>query len=287
MTTSTPAFKPLGRDILQVAHALRTKQLHAGLGGPTVAAVRKVEFDLLEDDDKVVLDGFRLVVDPRPLQSLKRALATSVAFQRHSPQLAALLYVLHELVHIPQGIGSMSTVRALRTAGGERELLQLDLAADHAAASMVASARQHLSLAALKEIQAAGLTAFPVDRTHGAAARRRKARRQLSVLCDAMVRRHRAVAARDLPPDAYVSVCYRSCRGQLILLRHGVLPGILARGTITPQQATLFDNAAGEPPSSLMLLPEVELQPERRLSLLRRELRAAWPDLRWRDARAA
>ncbi len=154
---------------------------------------------LLHNVNRLVLDPdlgeTQIAVDGETLHVQSRSIAV-VLSDRFSPEeqrRLAELFVIHELVHLVQGIGRKDDVRAIRTRGllGEMTLMQLDLAADHLAARVLATLRCEGSLVELKELQARSLAMFPFTWPQGASSRRRKSLRLASLRLDAALRRAR------------------------------------------------------------------------------------------------
>lgn len=194
MSTPKKPEKPTRPDDREVER-LRL-QLERFIGSPwprslyglDIAAILKdiirVELVELEGGDKVRLDGPVLKVARDYPDDLLRA-------GRHGDELlqAVFLYVAHELVHLPQGIGDIATVRRLRAVGAESNLLHVDLSADHIAALMVHSAVQRWSIVDLKAAILDSLAAFPSSPFHTDASRLRKSLRYVSERLDLLMRR--------------------------------------------------------------------------------------------------
>ena len=141
---------------------------------------RRVRFAWLESDDKVQVTEDAILVHADCPERLARGRRDV-----ESAGTLAALYFVHELAHLPQGIGDYSTVRRLRSVD-EEALLHLDLAADHVAA-LVLQRVTGRPLAELKELQAVSLCGFPSGLSHSPEARARKARRMVSVCADALL----------------------------------------------------------------------------------------------------
>lgn len=86
-----------------------------------------------------------------------------------------VLYFLHELIHLQQGIGELETVQIVRSTGAEMTLMHLDLSADHAACLLTNTAFPRWDLLWLKNLTGRSLSAFPASTFHTQAARHRKA----------------------------------------------------------------------------------------------------------------
>jgi hypothetical protein len=168
----------------------------------------RVRFIELDSDDKVRLCGDSVHVHD--------AYALALAHEPSDLGLAAMriaLYFVHELAHLPQGIGQYSTVRTLR-AIDECELLHLDLAADHVAALSLRRVEPY-ALAELKRAQAESLNGFPIDSTHTPGARLRKARRSVSLCADALL-------SQVQPNDGrYVVASFAPDAARFALVAHG------------------------------------------------------------------
>jgi len=182
---------------------------HAPVMGIDFAAIcgaaRRVEFAALINDDKVCVTSESVVVHDQ----CARALAAGSESPEDAELLCAL-YVVHELAHLPQGIGPYAVVRDLRSLG-EDALLDLDLGADHVAALVVSRARD-MPLSAVKALQLRGLCGFPVTTEHTPEARRRKARRVVSLVVESMLglaRDDSYLCADFSPTSPALSLIYR------------------------------------------------------------------------------
>ncbi|MDP2345594.1 MAG: hypothetical protein Q8O67_31915 [Deltaproteobacteria bacterium] len=132
------------------------------------------------------------------------------AYTRFRPDEALLescLYVLHELVHVAQGFAEMGAVHVARGIGAEMTVMQIDLAADHVAALLLAELRPDWTVDALKDRIGRSLAAFPAGQFHTEASRHRKATRLVGSRFDLAVRRDlrvtRQAARTDTSDDAF------------------------------------------------------------------------------------
>lgn len=153
--------------------------------GRLLAGCHIVSFDCLPHSDKVCLEPPRLLFDRDSLIGLLELLPT------RDTLLGALVYALHELVHIPQGLQAMRTVSKLREAGAETTLLHLDLAADHVTALLLQDLYPARTLTDLKRFEGELLEVFPIGRFHTPGSAERKMRRLVSLRADYILRRER------------------------------------------------------------------------------------------------
>jgi hypothetical protein len=82
----------------------------------------------LPNNDKVQVVGNTIYLLQGPIEDIARCHISA-----EEARAWAILYFVHELAHLPQGIGDYASVVALR-AISEEALLRLDLVADHVAA---------------------------------------------------------------------------------------------------------------------------------------------------------
>lgn len=153
-----------------------------------------------------------------------------------------MLYVLHEAIHLPQGLGDKESVRRLRGTGAELTLMHCDLAADHGAACLGAQLVPGWRLRWLKELQGQTLAAFPLGPHHGAGARLRKCRRLAALRLDWQARELGLIA----PEDGAGGYCwgeYRSEGGELLLFQSAPLPRIVCGVLVQAEEALVFDQA--------------------------------------------
>ncbi|MCA9544133.1 MAG: hypothetical protein KC613_07070 [Myxococcales bacterium] len=152
--------------------------------------------------------------------------------------LDAALYVLHELAHLPQGIGDYAVVQRLR-AIDEGLVLDMDLAADHFAALVVAQ-MGWAELARLKDRQGRGLCNYPVGPDHAPAARLRKARRVVSLRADCLLRQRGLLASGA----GYVSAAFGSERGLAVVEMGRGVSTLLACAELSPRAQAVLLGAA-------------------------------------------
>ena len=156
--------------------------------------IRRVRFERLSNEDKVCVAQDTLVADDTFLEEVYTGPG------RASVQDSlAVMYVLHEAVHLHQGIGKKAAVRRLRSTGDEQTLMHVDLAADHFAAVATSKALPGRSLPELQAIQIEALRRFPAVAGHSRASVRRKSRRLTSLMGDQMLR-----LAEGVPPPGRV-----------------------------------------------------------------------------------
>jgi hypothetical protein len=240
--------------LADVAAHVRAVVRHAEPGsieGTLLSKVTAVEFTMLEDERKVELRDGRLYVDETSVLTL-----TQLALEPVELALAGAMYVVHELVHEPQGIGDKSAVASIRAAGAESTLMHLDLGADHAAARSLARATEGQSLAMLKDLQGRSLAAFPYGPTHSVAARGRKSQRLVDIRLDYLVRRQGLV-----PADAnyYVFGDYGPAGGEIMILASGQPWRLLATAPLSRGAASICFGAAGDRRGSLAELDAILL----------------------------
>ncbi len=174
-------------------------------GATTVLAAR------LDRDDKVRVEADRVLVHTDCVESLAAGPLPLAMAER-----LAVLYLLHELAHLPQGIGDYAAVKALRERD-ETLVLQLDLAADHVAALALKHIEPNLGFADIKALQSRGLCDFPATKNHAPAARLRKARRMVSVCADVLLRRRGVLG----DADGYVEASFGRGDASLALMQRG------------------------------------------------------------------
>lgn len=210
----------LTRERLRVEHMRRhCQRLIASLPEGRIFGVdlraacegaNRVVLSPLEDDDKVRIRDGRLLIVPDCFDALARS-NRSV----EDASLIAGLYILHELAHLPQGIGAYRTVAALRCVD-EAALLQLDLGADHVAA-LATRLTGPRAMAEIKDLQGHSMCAFPVGPEHTPGARQRKARRMISLRADFWLRA-RGVLDDD---NGYVCATFGPAGHHLFLTEQG------------------------------------------------------------------
>lgn len=208
--------------------------------GGLLGAAREVAFLGLDGDDKVRVDGDVLQVD----RGYPLLLAAS---PRPAEERLALLtlYVLHELVHLRQGVGAKASVGLLRETGAETALMHLDLAADHAAALLAAGGVPRWRLDWLKDLQGRALADFPVGPTHPSGSRARKAARLIGVRVDWLMRANRLVL-QDRMGDGYAFAEFAAAGGPFLVLVSGPPPSLVRAHTLTAAQALVLAAAADE-----------------------------------------
>jgi len=145
--------------------------------------VRDVRFAHLPQEDQVEVRGDCIYLHEPSYQQLVASLS-----DREELLATAMLYFLHEWVHVQQNIGKKRMVDLLREAGGESTLMHLDLSADHAAAQLTRRAEPRWSLAWLKGLQSRSLFSYLAGRGHTTASRGRKTARLISLRLDHLVR---------------------------------------------------------------------------------------------------
>ena len=198
--------------------------------------IRRVRFERLSNEDKVCVAQDTLVADDTFLEEVYTGPG------RASVQDSlAVMYVLHEAVHLHQGIGKKAAVRRLRSTGDEQTLMHVDLAADHFAAVATSKALPGRSLPELQAIQIEALRRFPAVAGHSRASVRRKSRRLTSLMGDQMLR-----LAEGVPPlDGYVYLSFSRDGGSILAFQSGSpVPGIVAEGRLTRREARMLSEAS-------------------------------------------
>lgn len=221
---------------------------------------KRVKFTDLDMDDKVRVTPDAVLVHAECPERLARG--------RRDPESAAqlaVLYFVHELAHLPQGIGAYPTVRGLR-AVDEHTLLHLDLAADHAAAIALMRVSA-LSLAEVKHLQAASLCGFPAGPSHSPAARLRKARRAVSLCADALLciedgSADRFVVASFLPGETGLAL-HTHGGGATCLVRYGNLDGNEVSRLAAAADAASHDGARAAEVSEILRRVIEDVSPAR------------------------
>ena len=246
------AFRTLRRHLEAVIAALPENPLPGLEPRELFAGVRRVEFARLANNDKIVLDGDVARVE---LAFYEQALCEG---RNHRVTLAlCTLYFLHEAFHLCQNVGAYAMVKRLRATGDEDSLMHIDLAADHAAAVVAALAVPDWTLGWLKKLQGRALLGFPCGPKHTAAARRRKARRLVSVRAEHVLRR-RGWHSAGPAPGGYLFVSFSDGDGQLLALESGpTLPAVIATSRISRREATVLTRAA-DPDTSVEGLRAVD-----------------------------
>lgn len=169
-------------DVRQLAERVFQSVPTDSVLGRMLGSRSRVTFAPLAGETKFEVTDTALSVDPVEMTGLARA-----GFSHDDSVLLGAMYVVHEAIHLVQHIGNKADVARLRATGAETTLMQIDLAADHLAARLVASATDH-SLAELKDLQGRALAAFPVGPTNTTAARARKAYRLVGLRLDFFLR---------------------------------------------------------------------------------------------------
>ena len=225
----------------ELVHA-RWVETTFGIDLPSLlGAARDVAFAQLSSDDKVRISGNTLVVD----RGYPVMLAGQSRWSDEEKDALLLLYVVHELAHLHQGIGDKARVQALREVGGESSLMHVDLAADHVAAVVVAQVVRRWSVNWLKNLQGRSLADFPVGPTHPSGSRARKAARLVGVRVDWLVREHALVSEVDLR-RGYAFAEYGPAGGRLLVLTSGPPTALVAEGPLSRIAAGVLGAAADE-----------------------------------------
>ena len=199
-----------------------------------VGGCQTVVFEPLPSGDKVCIDGPKMSLDRDSISGVLRALPNVEAVS------GALVYAVHELVHLPQGLQAMRTVTQLREAGAETTLLHLDLSADHVTALLLHELDRSRSVTDLKRLEGDMLALFPVSRFHTPGSAERKLRRLVSLRADYLLRRERRL------PDVcgYVFVDFGESAGPIAFLASGPPHRVLCVGQLQGATADALRAAA-------------------------------------------
>ncbi|RKH32461.1 hypothetical protein D7Y13_08905 [Corallococcus praedator] len=153
----------------------------------------------------------------------------------------AMLYFLHEWVHVQQNIGQKRMVDLLREAAGESTLMQLDLSADHAAAQLTRRVEPRWNLAWLKGLQSRSLLSYPAGRGHTTASRGRKTTRFISLRLDYLVRTaSRTPGWFSKLGEGYVFVDLSPGGGAMFLLVSGPPLSVVDHTRLSSEQAAFL-----------------------------------------------
>jgi hypothetical protein len=154
----------------------------------------------------------------------------------------ALIYFLHELAHVQQGIQEKELVAQLRACGAEATLMHVDLMADHVAALAVHELLPQWSVLDLKRLEGQLLAAFPVSPTHTPLARARKAARLVGLRLDVRLRNSPRWTARQF--EGYAFAEYGPAGGPFLALTSGPPIGVVGVGHLNAEDAALLAAAA-------------------------------------------
>lgn len=217
--------------------------------GELLTAVRSSRLAELDGEDKVRIEGTELLINERDLKSLgSAALATDDLVA------AGVLYVVHEVIHLIQGIGEKRRVDELRATGAETTLMHLDLAADHLAAIVLSSAFPQWSLLYMKDLEGRAAVAFPTRPFHTAASRARKAHRLVGLRLDVHARRAGLLAS---DADEYVFGDYGPAGPSLAVLASGPPLRLIGTCPLSPKDAEVLYTAADHGAEGLSAIDDV------------------------------
>jgi hypothetical protein len=189
-----------------------------------------------QEREQVSISGARMVLTPNYYRDVHHWRGAS-----EEARALCMLYFVHELLHIPQGIGEFGTVQRLRAVGAELTLMHLDLTADHAAILMVHRAVPRWSITWLERLVLNSLESFPASSFHTQAARYRKAVRLVSARVDLLAREQQR-AKQDT--WGYLFVDFAPAGGGLFILAYGPPLRVLTQIEISAQEAKLLSDAA-------------------------------------------
>jgi len=225
----------IGRELTALLRRRLPAQVCGVQLGRLLGPARRVRVTPLSKDDKVRLRGEQVLLDSQYLsRNYDQADERSRA--------ACMLYFLHELIHLAQGIGAKKTVRGIRSAGAEHTLLHCDLHADHGAAGLLHRLIPEWSVPFLKDVQGYALAAFPSTAGHTDGAKQRKRLRVLAIRADYWARQLGMVT--EGRQAGYLFVEYAQPRGPLLLYRSGPPLTLLGTVRLRPQEVAILDRAS-------------------------------------------
>ena len=222
-----------------------------------IGTASRVEFTKLDKDDKVRAEGEVLHVEREAFDGMIRG-----SRDQESTLALASLYLVHELVHVAQGIGDKDAVTRLRSTGGETTLMHVDLSADHAAALAVARAEPRWTVSWLKDFQGRSLDDFPARWTHTEASRARKAARLVGLRVDYLARRQ-GVSVPPALASGYLFADFGPAGGSFLLMAGGPPTSMLGSAPLGREDAEVLARAADEAnanPKGLARVDEVLLR---------------------------
>lgn len=229
-----PTLRARLLELVQAADASRICGVSLG---ELLHGVQDVRFSPLPDEDKArINDGILFVDDVYLRAQLDSPHMDDVMLAR------CVVYIIHELIHLGQGIGKKATVTQLRNTGAEVILFHLDLGADHAASCIAHSVFPEWAVDWLKDLQSRALADFPAGSSHSPAARARKAARVVAIRADVLARRFHALNVADDRGHIFVEHAYGG--GDGLLVQHGPLMRVLHVAHLTPQEARTLEAAA-------------------------------------------
>lgn len=199
---------------------------------------RRVEFAELPGEDKVRIEGGSWSLDATSMADLARV-AKRRGYDRGLR--LAVLFAIHETIHLDQGIGDKDSVDRLRSTGAEHTLLHIDLSADHMAALLACQVFPQWDLADLKGLLGEG--GFPASRWHTMAARSRKALRRISVRLDSFLRLARPDLAARLG-DGYAWADFGPAGGSFLIMASGPPVALVALSPLSVADARILSGAA-------------------------------------------
>lgn len=244
------SLTPLEAKLTQLISYPWTERHHGVRIGSLLGSRRRISFERLANDDKVRLDADRIVLEPDFYEQV-----LSEPRDSESAMALCVLYFLHELIHLQQGIGRFSTVQTVRSTGAEMTLMHIDLGADHAACLLANTAFPRWDVAWLKDLTGRSLTAFPASSFHTQAARHRKAARLVSIRLDYLGRTLGAVSSHDLD-DGYLFADYGPAGGHLLILTSASPLSLIKAAPLSPADVNVLWNAA-EPSRNLDEVDEI------------------------------
>jgi hypothetical protein len=202
---------------------------------------REITFQKLSHENKVFIDETSLQVDDA---ALMEALDTAMSDEE---QIAlGLIYVVHELVHVQQGIAAKARVVDLRATGAETTLLHLDLSADHATALIVAKATPKWTPLWLKDLQGRSLVRFPAGPLHTSASRARKAQRHVALRLDYLLRKSHPERETRLG-GGYAFADFGPAGGRFLVLGSGPPSRLVGSAPLDAKEAALLEQGVSVP----------------------------------------
>ncbi len=208
---------------------------------PLLRGAREIVFQRLSHEDKVVIgNGFLQIDEP----ALKDAIDITMS---DDEQIAlGLIYVVHELVHVQQGIASKDRVVDLRATGAETTLLHLDLSADHATALIIAKAVPMWTSLWIKDLQGRSLVRFPSGPLHTSAARARKAQRHVALRLDYLFRKVHSEREERLG-GGYAFADFGPAGGRFLVLGSGPPSRLIGSAALDAREAALLEHGISAP----------------------------------------
>lgn len=249
-TARPPSLASLQSELVRLLNYPWTNDHHGVPMGELLGTRGAVAFEQLANDEKIRLEDGRIVLAPSYYET-----TLSTTMDPEQALALCVLYFLHELIHLPQGIGDYATVQIVRSTGAEMTLMHLDLSADHAASMLASTAFPRWDACWLKDLTGRSLTAFPASTFHTQAARYRKAARLVSIRLDSLARSLGSVSTETLG-GGYLFADYGPAGGHLLILRSASPLGLIKAVPLPPEEVNVLWSAA-DPARRLAEVDEV------------------------------